>query len=158
MDSSWSSTSPTARLLTLDETLYPPNSGLGDFRTVVLKRKGDARRFYETVCIPLTTPAWSERWKKLCTTMPEVGIFADAEDLVMEMDEDGETKEQEEDSELEEKRKKRQSVVVKKDEEETEKWRKNPVFRKGEVTMTGLGEYLLAKNLAHMLNALNRRG
>ena len=134
MDSTWTSTSPVARCFSLDETLHPPLDGLGDFRTVVLKRKGDARRLYDAVCVPLTTPAWRERWKRLCTTASGIGIFAQDEmDNWMDVGEESETS-----TEVGE-GKAGQPVVLKKDEEETERWRMNPVFLKGEVTMTALG-------------------
>ena len=148
MDSSWTPTCPLARFLSLDETLYPPVDGLGSFRTVVLKRKGDARRLYDAVCVPVTTGKWKERWRGLCVS---VGGSEDAEgegeggDVFGddgEKDDKMDGAEEAENMEGEESERK-SDIVVKKDEEETERWRMNPVFMKGEVTMTSLGEFII---------------
>lgn len=69
----------------------------------------------------------------MCTTTSTVEIFArdsdemaDGMDLGDDLDADAKT----ENGEV---------AVVKKDEEATERWRMNPVFMRGEVTMTSLG-------------------
>lgn len=109
---------PIAIHLTLSDLTKATDNGLGTFDTPVQKVKGDARRYYDSVCLPLCKESWKERWQKMCMVLPAQGMDTDVTD-----EENANDSAQKEAEQL------------------AEQWRRAPHFEHEEVTMTRLGEF-----------------
>lgn len=121
MDSgSWSLSTTVSRFISAEELAKTSQSNLGDFASPVLKVKGESRRYFDSVAVPITNENWRARWKGMCVSQ--------SENILDGMDDDGD-----------------QGSTKKKDEERAleelaEEWRASPSFLKEECNLTGLGE------------------
>lgn len=120
----WDSTAKLCTFLTLDDILkatkakpagvVPPTKP--NQKSPLLKLLHASRdKGYNTVCLPLTTEKWKERWERMCL-VPE----------------DQNSEEGDEADKAAEREKER----------EAELWRRTPGFKAEEVTITRLGEFV----------------
>lgn len=68
MEAAWSMSTRLAKHITPEDLQSASESPLGNFATPILKLKGDATQNYDSVCLPLTSTSWKERWRDMCTT------------------------------------------------------------------------------------------
>ncbi|KAL0954806.1 hypothetical protein HGRIS_003752 [Hohenbuehelia grisea] len=97
-----------------------------DVLTPVQRLSSEARaKGYESVCIPLTTDKWRERWARMCLVAPGEGgaVPSPSKEAADAETESAESKPGPTDAER-----------------EAEEWRAGPVFRREEVTVTRLDE------------------
>jgi protein arginine N-methyltransferase 5 len=75
---SWCQPAPVSTVITSDEIATLSAEGNSTETTPVLKLIADARsRGYDSVCVPLTTGAWKDRWAETCILPPDYERSAD---------------------------------------------------------------------------------
>lgn len=131
-DSQWGANTPVYIQLKLNDIKQASAGSIGSFATPVQKLKADARRYYDSICVPLCHDEWKERWQKMCISLQVPGQHEYAT-------EDAGWSQERKETEL-----------------TAEQWRSNPCFQHHEVTMTGLGELKLLFQICSVLDSNHR--